>query len=286
MRGVGCARPVGCRAEGAGGRDPVARRDPATRLGVAARARRVVHDERGAGAVLVVGVCGALVVLTLVLVPLLGGFAAQARARSAADAGALAAADALSGRVSGDPCERAAEVIVTAGATMRSCTLDGATARVETSVDLGWAVVVAHARAGPALGTRRRAEPARRRHRSSTTSRSGASPAGAPIMGPRESGGTVRSPPCTRGAHPYNGADGQPPTQAARSTGRATPSRGPLNSPAREETHPCQAPTNWSSSSRPPRSRASRSTSVTTTPSWPRSGTFATSSSPRTSRRT
>lgn len=109
--------------------------------------------ERGAGAVLVVGLCGAIAVLTLVLVPLLGGFAAHARARSAADAGALAAADALSGRIGGDPCERAAETVGSVDATMRSCTLDGATATVETAVDLGWVVVTAGARAGPAPST-------------------------------------------------------------------------------------------------------------------------------------
>ena len=105
--------------------------------------------ESGAGALLAVAVIGALLLLTGVLVPLLGAVVLESRARGAADAGALAAADAVSGRSTGVPCERAADLVARHGAVVTACTLDGADVVVDVAIDAGWLTVAASARAGP-----------------------------------------------------------------------------------------------------------------------------------------
>lgn len=79
------------------------------------------------------------------------------RAVGVADAPALAAADAVSGRLSGVPCERADEATATAGAGHVACDVDGGIATVRMRVDLGPALggggevlgAEAQARAGP-----------------------------------------------------------------------------------------------------------------------------------------
>lgn len=71
------------------------------------------------------------------------------RSASAADASALAAADAASGAVTGVPCERAAEIAARHGAALAVCTVDGLIATVEVTVPVGVFTARARARAGP-----------------------------------------------------------------------------------------------------------------------------------------
>lgn len=76
-----------------------------------------------------------------------------ARASGAADAAALAAADAASGAVAGTPCDRAAQVADTTGATVVACDLDALTATVRGRVGDGPFAAEARARAGPPPAT-------------------------------------------------------------------------------------------------------------------------------------
>lgn len=73
------------------------------------------------------------------------------RARGAADAGALAAADALAGRIEADPCELAAITVAAAGVRLEQCLLeaDAGQARVTTRIDTPLGPVHGRARAGP-----------------------------------------------------------------------------------------------------------------------------------------
>lgn len=98
---------------------------------------------------LAVGVAGAIVSLAAVVVPLYGVLAARSATAGAADAAALAAADARVGAVTGFPCERAAEVAAANGATMRSCTVDGLIATVTVTRLVGGFELVEIATAGP-----------------------------------------------------------------------------------------------------------------------------------------
>jgi hypothetical protein len=68
---------------------------------------------------------------------------------AAADAAALAAADAVSGAVPGIPCERAALLAETAGATVTACETSGAIATVAVRAAFGMLPLTAVARAGP-----------------------------------------------------------------------------------------------------------------------------------------
>jgi len=126
-------------------------RGPSVRVSAAAVAQR----EGGSATVLVLVVA----LLTIVLASVAGGVAAvavaRARAASAADLGALAAADVLAGRATGSPCAAAARVVRAAGATPAGCRTSGAVAEVIASTRptgptgrLG--VTRARARAGPA----------------------------------------------------------------------------------------------------------------------------------------
>ena len=112
------------------------------------------HDgrERGSGTVLAAGL--ALVVMTAMAVMLLLAQSAvlASRAAAAADLAALAAADALRGITTGEPCSVAAEVAARHAATVLSCTeCEGQTIEVRTRLGerplLGAAT--GHARAGP-----------------------------------------------------------------------------------------------------------------------------------------
>jgi len=71
------------------------------------------------------------------------------RLSGAADAAALAAADAASGAVAGVPCERAAQIAGTVGATVAACELDGLVATVTLGATFGVIPAAARARAGP-----------------------------------------------------------------------------------------------------------------------------------------
>lgn len=122
----------------------------------AARAERADSEdredagrERGAGSVLAVGLVGAVAAAAIAVVPVLGVHVQRQRVVNAADAAALAAADAVSGAVPGTPCELAAAVAQRNGATLSSCEVDGAEASVEVSLDAPFGRLGARARAGP-----------------------------------------------------------------------------------------------------------------------------------------
>ena len=96
-----------------------------------------------------VALIGAMVCLLVAVVPLFTVLAARSNVASAADAAALAAADARVGIVTGYPCDRAAEVASANGATLTGCEVDGliATVSVRRTI-LGFALESA-ATAGP-----------------------------------------------------------------------------------------------------------------------------------------
>lgn len=108
--------------------------------------------ERGSGTVLAAGL--ALVVITAMAVMLLLAQSAvlASRAASAADLAALAAADALRGISSGEPCTVAAEVAAHHAARVLSCT-EGAGQTIEVRTELAegslLGAATGRARAGP-----------------------------------------------------------------------------------------------------------------------------------------
>ncbi|WP_238439425.1 helicase [Microbacterium sp. JZ31] len=102
-----------------------------------------------AGSALAAGVAGATAALMLGLT-LAGAAAVESqRIASVADAAALAAADAASGAITGDPCGRAAEVAGAQRASVASCALDGLIATVTVGATFAGLPVGATARAGP-----------------------------------------------------------------------------------------------------------------------------------------
>ncbi|AMB60507.1 hypothetical protein AWU67_11530 [Microterricola viridarii] len=92
---------------------------------------------------------GAILALTVTLIPITGAFLASQRAANAADAAALAAADVASGAFPGEPCVLAAAAARANGGELSACELTGAVARVEVGVAWWVFVVSAAARAGP-----------------------------------------------------------------------------------------------------------------------------------------
>ena len=105
--------------------------------------------EEGAGSVLAIGIIGATVLLCGTALPLYVVLVARSSVAGAADAAALAAADARIGFVGGFACDVAVEVAAANGAELVDCELDGyvATVSVQRSV-LGY-TVSARATAGP-----------------------------------------------------------------------------------------------------------------------------------------
>lgn len=109
--------------------------------------------ERGAGTVLALGL-GLLLIVAASGIALLGqAFATAARAASAADLAALAAADAERGLRPGPACAVAERVASLNGAAVGSCTVEvpGSTVRVVVHIDAGapWGPATGRARAGP-----------------------------------------------------------------------------------------------------------------------------------------
>ncbi|MDR5700261.1 Rv3654c family TadE-like protein [Agromyces aerolatus] len=110
---------------------------------------RTARAERGSGSVLVLAIVGAVLALTAGLVPLLGVFVHSQVAANAADAAALAAADALAGAVPGVPCELAELVARRHGTRLVSCDGAGAEASVSVAARVLTFEITARARAGP-----------------------------------------------------------------------------------------------------------------------------------------
>lgn len=105
--------------------------------------------ERGSGSVLAVGLIAAVTIITVVLVPVASGLAGRSSVAAAADLAALAAADVAVGLAPGIPCELAATVASTNGATLRSCTVDGLIVTVVVGARVLGVDVTAAATAGP-----------------------------------------------------------------------------------------------------------------------------------------
>ena len=106
-------------------------------------------DESGAASIVALGLVGAIVALAALLAPVLGLFVATQRVANAADAAALAAADASSGAVPGVPCDLAAGVAARNGANLTRCEIDGPVASVVARSTMFGFTVDARARAGP-----------------------------------------------------------------------------------------------------------------------------------------
>jgi secretion/DNA translocation related TadE-like protein len=105
--------------------------------------------DRGAASVLALGIVGAIVALTALVVPTASVFVLSQRAANAADAAALAAADAISGAVAGTPCPLARETAARNGAVLASCETGGPVASVTVTVATLGLEIRAAARAGP-----------------------------------------------------------------------------------------------------------------------------------------
>lgn len=110
---------------------------------------RRLPGDAGAGSVLAVAVLGAVVLVSGAAVLGLGALAAQQAVQAGADAAALAAADTLSGRSAGYPCDNAARAASLDQASVASCDTDGLIAVVSVSRSWSHFQLSARARAGP-----------------------------------------------------------------------------------------------------------------------------------------
>lgn len=97
----------------------------------------------------VVACAFAAVVLGVPVVAVSAEFEVRHRVAGAADAAALAAADAAAGWIAGDPCELAAEVAEAMRAEVAGCEIDIGDARVEVRAATLLGSVTARARAAP-----------------------------------------------------------------------------------------------------------------------------------------
>lgn len=128
-------------------------RMPAHRTAPAHRTGAAWEGERGSGTVLALGLC-LLLILACAAVLLIGqALAASARAASAADLAALAAADAERGLRAGTACDTGRTVAELNGAALVGCQVEvpGSTVRVVVEIDTGapWGPAPGRARAGP-----------------------------------------------------------------------------------------------------------------------------------------
>ncbi|HWI32028.1 MAG TPA: Rv3654c family TadE-like protein [Microbacterium sp.] len=102
-----------------------------------------------AGTVASVGVVACLASFAVGFAVVGGASVAGQRLAGAADAAALAAADAASGAVTGDPCARADEVAAAVGAQVAACDVDRLVATVSVEGSFAGLVLRASARAAP-----------------------------------------------------------------------------------------------------------------------------------------
>jgi len=102
-----------------------------------------------AGTVAMVGVLAATLALSAAVVTAGAASAWSQRLSGVADRAALAAADAASGALAGDPCERAAQVAATADAELESCDIEGLVVTVAVAASFGSLPATVWSRAGP-----------------------------------------------------------------------------------------------------------------------------------------
>lgn len=108
-----------------------------------------MRSDEGAGAVLALAILAAVVIVLVAVLGMGSALITRQRASGAADAAALAAADAASGAVPGIPCAVAEDVAGANGAALASCRVDGLVATVSVSARVSLFPVSARARAGP-----------------------------------------------------------------------------------------------------------------------------------------
>ncbi|MEO8095908.1 MAG: Rv3654c family TadE-like protein [Pseudolysinimonas sp.] len=108
-----------------------------------------MRSDRGAGAVLALAVLGTVTLVVVAVLTLGAALVVRQRVIGAADAAALAAADAATGAVSGDPCALAAEAARANRAVLAECRLDGLIATVEVVGVFGITPFRAVSTAGP-----------------------------------------------------------------------------------------------------------------------------------------
>lgn len=102
-----------------------------------------------AGTILSVGVVVWAATLSVSFVTAGSAAVFSQRVAGVADAAALAAADAASGAIGGEPCARAVEVASASGAEVTSCDVADLIAAVTVSAPFGRLSTAASARAGP-----------------------------------------------------------------------------------------------------------------------------------------
>ena len=102
-----------------------------------------------AGTILSVGVVVCTATLAVSFATAGAAAVSSQRLAGVADAAALAAADAASGAIDGEPCARATEIAAISGAQLTACDLDGLVATVPVSAPFGRLSSTVSARAGP-----------------------------------------------------------------------------------------------------------------------------------------
>ncbi|WP_460567286.1 Rv3654c family TadE-like protein [Humibacter soli] len=111
--------------------------------------RGALAGERGSASVAVIGLLAALLAVSVAAVGVCGLLATKQHVSAAADAAALAAADAASGRVEGYPCDRAGRAAGLNGASLLSCQVDGLVVVVSAGATVAGVPITVWARAGP-----------------------------------------------------------------------------------------------------------------------------------------
>jgi secretion/DNA translocation related TadE-like protein len=111
--------------------------------------RRAAQDG-GAGGVLAIAIVAATMLAAMAVLTLCAVLSARHRVVAAADAAALAAADAVLGVVPGAPCAWAEKVAASHRVAFVDCVVEGAEVVVSLRVDLAGLPVGASSRAGPA----------------------------------------------------------------------------------------------------------------------------------------
>lgn len=105
-------------------------------------------DDRGAGSVTALTMIATLVMVAGLLLPFAGLMVVQVRAQTLSDRAALAAADATSGALVGQPCVLASDILRAIRMDAWSCEVDGGDAFVTLRVPFGPVHVEVRSRAG------------------------------------------------------------------------------------------------------------------------------------------
>lgn len=112
------------------------------------------NDDRGSGSLLAIAIVAATLACVMLVLPFSAVLVARARVTGAADAAALAAADAASGISPGIPCRIASAVARANGGELRDCLADGVIVTVRVSTAIFGFPVSSSATAGPASAGR------------------------------------------------------------------------------------------------------------------------------------